>query len=122
MNDFQQHIGVGTHLDAIIRTAPTRERKVIAEEGPRKGRLAAIQTDHKSGRLDARVFTDTEHTKARIPLCRTHRTRALRDPMFLASIPRPSSTAEIGHWLTTHACVVCGDACEIDPHNRKDVA
>lgn len=58
MNDWQAHIGVGTPNYSLGRTAPTRERKVIAEEGPRKGRVAAIQTDHKSGRVDAQVFVD----------------------------------------------------------------
>lgn len=60
MNEFQLRIGVGSVNYALGRTAPTRERLVIAEEGPRKGKVAAIQTDHKSGRVDARVIVDTE--------------------------------------------------------------
>lgn len=59
MNEFQRRIGVGTVNYALGRTGPTRQRKVIAEEGPRKGRIAAIETDHKSGRQDAQVFVDT---------------------------------------------------------------
>jgi hypothetical protein len=58
VNEFQERVGVGRPLYAIGRTAPTRTRQVIAEEGPRKGRLAAIQTEHKSGRVDAQVFVD----------------------------------------------------------------
>jgi hypothetical protein len=45
----------------LARTGPTRERKVIAEEGPRKGKTAAVQTDHADGRVDARVIVDTVH-------------------------------------------------------------
>jgi hypothetical protein len=59
MNEFQQRVGVGQQCLAIGRTAPTRQRTVVAEEGPRKGKVAAIQTDHKSGRVDAQVFVDT---------------------------------------------------------------
>jgi hypothetical protein len=59
MNEFQKRIGVGTVNYGLARTGPTRERRVIADEGPRKGRLAAIQTDHASGRVDAQVFVDT---------------------------------------------------------------
>lgn len=59
MNDFQARVGVGERCLAIGRTAPTRQRYITAEEGPRKGKLAAIQTDHKSGRVDAQVFVDT---------------------------------------------------------------
>lgn len=59
MNEFQKRIGVGETNYALQRTGPTRDRTVIADEGPRKGRVAAIETDHKSGRQDARVFVDT---------------------------------------------------------------
>ena len=58
MNEFQERVGVGQPCLAIGRTAPTRAVKVVAEEGPRKGKLAAIQTEHKSGRVDAQVFVD----------------------------------------------------------------
>lgn len=58
MNEFQRRVGVGQPHHGLGRTGPTRERRVIAEEGPRKGRLAAIQTDHADGRIDARVFVD----------------------------------------------------------------
>lgn len=60
MNEFQERIGVGSTNYALGRTGSTRQRRVIAEEGPRKGKLAAIQTDHASGRVDAQVFVDTE--------------------------------------------------------------
>ena len=63
MNEFQERIGVGAVNYALGRTGPTRQRTVIAEEGPRKGRTAAIQTDHKSGRVDAQVFVDTVSRK-----------------------------------------------------------
>jgi hypothetical protein len=59
VNEFQKRIGVGTVNYALGRTGPTRERRVIADEGPRKGKLAAIQTDHSNGRVDAQVFVDT---------------------------------------------------------------
>lgn len=61
MNDWQHHIGVGTRLNGLGSTGPTRQRVVIAEEGPRKGQVAAIQTDHASGRVDAEVFVNTQH-------------------------------------------------------------
>lgn len=59
MNEFQQRIGVGTTNYALGRTGSTRQRVVIAEEGPRKGKVAAVQTDHANGRVDAQVFVDT---------------------------------------------------------------
>jgi hypothetical protein len=58
VNEWQERIGVGTTNYALGRTGPTRQRTVIADEGPRKGRVAAIETDHKSGRQDAQVFVD----------------------------------------------------------------
>jgi hypothetical protein len=67
MNEFQERIGVGSVNLSLGRTAPTRQRKVIAEEGPRKGRVAAIQTDHKSGRVDAQVFVDTVKARSAHP-------------------------------------------------------
>ena len=60
MNEFQERIGVGQAHYGLGRTGPTRQRVVIAEEGPRKGKVAAIQTDHASGRVDAQVLVDTE--------------------------------------------------------------
>lgn len=59
MNEFQERIGVGTTNYALGRTGPTRSRQIIADEGPRKGKVAAVETDHKSGRVDAQVFVDT---------------------------------------------------------------
>jgi hypothetical protein len=59
VNEFQQRIGVGETHYGLARTGPTRKRKVIAEEGSRKGKVAAIQTDHGDGRVDAQVFVDT---------------------------------------------------------------
>jgi hypothetical protein len=56
VNEFQQRIGVGEVHYGLARTGPTRKRKVIAEEGPNKGKVAAIQTDHGNGRVDAQVF------------------------------------------------------------------
>lgn len=58
MNEFQKRIGVGQTHYGLGRTGPTRNRRIIADEGPRKGRTAAIETDHASGRVDARVFVD----------------------------------------------------------------
>jgi hypothetical protein len=59
VNEFQERIGVGQPHHGLQRTGPTRERRVIAEEGPRKGKTAAIQTDHADGRVDARVIVDS---------------------------------------------------------------
>lgn len=61
MNEFQEHIGVGQPHYGLGRTGATRQRTVIAEEGSRKGKVAAIQTDHADGRVDAQVFVDTVH-------------------------------------------------------------
>ena len=58
MNEFQERIGVGTTNYALGRTGPTRQRTVTAEEGPRKGKAAAVLTDHASGRVDAKVLVD----------------------------------------------------------------
>lgn len=58
--DFKSRIGVGEAHYGLGRTGPTRERRIIAEEGPRQGKVAAIQTDHASGRVDARVIVDCE--------------------------------------------------------------
>lgn len=58
LNEFQKRIGVGTVNYALTRTGPTRTRRIIADEGPRKGKTAAIETDHKTGRQDAQVFVD----------------------------------------------------------------
>lgn len=63
MNEFQRRVGVGQPHYGLARTGPTRERKVVAEEGPRKGKTAAIQTDHADGRVDAQVFVDTVKRK-----------------------------------------------------------
>lgn len=63
MNDFQQRIGVGETHYGLGRTGPTRTREIVADEGPRKGRTAAIQTDHANGRVDANVFVDTVRRK-----------------------------------------------------------
>lgn len=62
-SEWQQRIGVGQPHYGLARTGPTRERIVIAEEGPRKGKVAAVQTDHADGRVDAQVFVDTVHRK-----------------------------------------------------------
>lgn len=62
-SEWQERIGVGTTNYALGRTGPTRQRVVIAEEGPRKGKVAAIQTDHATGRVDAQVFVDTDQRK-----------------------------------------------------------
>ena len=61
MNKFQEHIGVGSTNYALGRTGPTRDRKIVAEEGPRRGKLAGIETDHASGRVDAKAFVDPVH-------------------------------------------------------------
>lgn len=62
-NAFQDRIGVGETHYGLGRTGPTRQRKTIAEEGSRKGKVAAINTDHADGRSDAQVFVDTQKYK-----------------------------------------------------------
>ena len=59
MNDFQRRIGVGETHYGLARTGPTRKRKIIAEEGPHRGTVGGVQTDHSDGRLDAHVFPPT---------------------------------------------------------------
>lgn len=56
--EFAEHIGVGSTHYGLARTGPTRQRVVVAEEGPRKGQTAAIQTDHADGRVDANVLVN----------------------------------------------------------------
>ena len=56
MNEFQQRIGVGAPCYAIGRTGPTRSRKVVIDEGPRRGSVGGFQVDHKDGRQDATVL------------------------------------------------------------------
>jgi len=63
MNEFQKRIGVGQPHYGLGRTGPTRKKVIIAEEGERKGKVSAVQTEHSSGRVDARVFVDTIHRK-----------------------------------------------------------
>lgn len=63
MNDFQKRIGVGETHYGLGRTGPTRKRRIIADEGPRVGKTAAIQTDHADGRVDAQVFVNTVKSK-----------------------------------------------------------
>ncbi len=58
LSEWQRRIGVGQPHYGLARLGPTRARKIIADEGPRKGRVAAIETDHKTGRQDAQVFVD----------------------------------------------------------------
>lgn len=55
---FRERIGVRQTHYGLGRTGPTRQRTQIAEEGPRKGKPAAIYTDHSSGRVDAKVLVD----------------------------------------------------------------
>ena len=59
MNDFKSRIGVGETHYGLGRTGNTRQRKVVAEEGPRKGKTACVYTDHANGRVDAKVMVDT---------------------------------------------------------------
>ena len=66
MNEFQERIGVGKPHYGIARLGPTRQRVVVAEEGPRKGRAAGVQTDYKSGRVDGTAFVDTVKRKISI--------------------------------------------------------
>lgn len=58
MNEFQRRIGVGepSHAFTTAKGRSPRKRKVIAEEGPRKGQVGGFQTDHPDGRMDAHVF------------------------------------------------------------------
>jgi hypothetical protein len=57
-DDFKSRVGVGETHYGLGRTGATRQRSVIAEEGPRKGKTAAVYTDHANGRVDANVLVD----------------------------------------------------------------
>jgi len=59
MNEFQERIGVGQPFYGIAITGQVRTKKVIAEEGSRKGMTAAVLTEHGDGRQDASVHVDT---------------------------------------------------------------
>ena len=63
MNEWQQHIGVGQPHYGLARTGPTRQRKIIRQEGRSRGTVAAIETDHADGRVDATVFPEGVHRK-----------------------------------------------------------
>jgi hypothetical protein len=58
-SEFQQRIGVGSTHYGLGRTGSTRQRAIVAEEGSRKGKTAAVMTDHASGRIDATVLVDS---------------------------------------------------------------
>ena len=57
-NEFQKRIGVGQPFYGIAMTGQARTKKIIAEEGERKGRTAAVITEHGDGRSDANVMVD----------------------------------------------------------------
>lgn len=61
MNEFQQRIGVGQRSSAFAVSGETRVRKVIADDGPRRGTVVGTETDHKSGRQDANVYAPAVH-------------------------------------------------------------
>lgn len=65
MNDWQEHVGVGSTNYALQRTGKTRTRKVVTEEGPHRGTVGGTQTDHKDGRLDAHIQARTIDLKTR---------------------------------------------------------
>jgi hypothetical protein len=57
-SEFAERIGVGepSYAFTTAKGRSPRKRKVIAEEGPRKGKVGGYQTDHPDGRMDATVF------------------------------------------------------------------
>lgn len=62
-SEFQERIGVGAPSYALQRTGPTRRKPVIGDEGPRRGTVVGVETEHKSGRQDATVFAPAHHQK-----------------------------------------------------------
>jgi hypothetical protein len=58
-NEFQKRIGVGEPFYGIAMTGQTRRVKVVAEEGDRKGKTAAVLVQHGDGRQDASVMVDS---------------------------------------------------------------
>lgn len=54
-DEWKDRIGVGTTNYALQRTGPTRVRPVVTEEGPTRGTVGGVQTDHADGRVDATI-------------------------------------------------------------------
>lgn len=61
-NDFQRRIGVGETVRAFGRLhGTTRQRPVVADDGPSRGSVTGFHTDHWDGRVDATVIPDVVH-------------------------------------------------------------
>ena len=68
MNDFQRRIGVGEPCRTFGRlTGTTRQRPVVADDGPMRGRTVGHQTDHWDGRVDATVKAPAIRTTLPVP-------------------------------------------------------
>lgn len=66
LNDFQKRIGVGEASRAFpMKMGTSRNRPVIQEEGPSRGRVGGYHTDHWDGRTDAIVQPDVVRLKGK---------------------------------------------------------
>jgi hypothetical protein len=60
---WQDHVGTGLLVPGYgPRTGPTRQVKVITEEGPTRGQVGGVLTQHGDGRQDATVFAPHNRT------------------------------------------------------------
>jgi hypothetical protein len=68
-SEFARRIGVGEPCNSFTTAAgrAPRRRKVVTDEGPRRGTVGGYQTDHPDGRLDAHVFAPTATTSGDLP-------------------------------------------------------
>jgi hypothetical protein len=66
VNEFQERVGVGRACVALGRTGPTRQRTVVADDGPRRGNVAGVEVDHKDGRVDATVYAPTIQVTSKV--------------------------------------------------------
>jgi len=67
-SDFQRRLGVGERQRLYGRhVGTTRDRPVIADDGPSRGRSTGFHTDHWDGRVDATVRPETVRVSMRKP-------------------------------------------------------
>lgn len=63
MNEFQERVGVGQRQSRYhAHAGTTRERPVVSDDGPLRGKVVGSQTDHWSGRVDATIKRATTIT------------------------------------------------------------
>lgn len=64
---WQDHVGTGLLVPGYgSRTGPTKETKVVTEEGPTRGQVGGVLTHHADGRQDARVFAPHNRRTVRL--------------------------------------------------------